>query len=238
MAGVSAVAVAGVLVEFGPAVREGFEGGAAAAVGAEEDVVVGAPLGVGRGLVAEGVEVEDGAKFSPGALLGFFDAFEAVAVGFGEGLLDGVADAPEGEWVFARELVEGLGDVEDQVDDPGFGFLASEVVYSDTPVHRFQVRALPPKEREMDVEDYARVLEAIAHPVRLTILEVLREQPTLALAEIRKEVSERYMETDHRNVEFHLTKMQFCGVVRLGVEGGRKMATLLVDVTMPRVKKL
>jgi len=224
VAGVSAVAVAGVLVEFGPAVREGFEGGAAAAVGAEEDVVVGAPLGVGRGLVAEGVEVEDGAKFSPGALLGFFDAFEAVAVGFGEGLLDGVADAPEGEWVFARELVEGLGDVEDQVDD--------------TPVHRFQVRALPPKEREMDVEDYARVLEAIAHPVRLTILEVLREQPTLALAEIRKEVSERYMETDHRNVEFHLTKMQFCGVVRLGVEGGRKMATLLVDVTMPRVKKL
>lgn len=93
--------------------------------------------------------------------------------------------------------------------------------------------------REIDVEDITSILEGLAHPVRYHIYQILREnKDSLPLSELRKIVSERYMETDHRNVEFHVTKMQFCGVLRLHAVEGKKVATLLKDITMPRVKDL
>lgn len=91
--------------------------------------------------------------------------------------------------------------------------------------------------RELDVDDLATVLEGLAHGVRLTIYEILREKnETVPLAELRKLVSERYMETDHRTIEFHVTKMQFCGILRLHQVEGKKAATLVKKITLPRVE--
>lgn len=91
--------------------------------------------------------------------------------------------------------------------------------------------------REMDVDDMATVLEGLAHAVRLTIYEILREKgDAVPLADLRRLVSERYMETDHRTIEFHVTKMQFCGILRLHQAEGKKVATLVKRISMPRVE--
>lgn len=93
--------------------------------------------------------------------------------------------------------------------------------------------------RDMDVDDYATIFEGLAHAVRMTIHDCLRENGgSLTLAELRKLVSERYMETDHRSIEFHVTKMQFCGLVRLHQVEGKKVATLLLEIALPKIKTL
>lgn len=92
-----------------------------------------------------------------------------------------------------------------------------------------------PKPRELDVDELARAIEGVAHPFRVTILEILREKKRLPMGELRRLVEERYMPIETRNLQFHVFKMQMSGLVRMEREGNRDRVTLLRDVVV-RVK--
>lgn len=94
-----------------------------------------------------------------------------------------------------------------------------------------------PKPRELDVDELARAIDGVAHPFRVTILTILREKQRLPMGELRRLVAARYMPIETRNLQFHVYKMQMCGLVRMEREGNRDHVTLLRDVTV-RVKDL
>jgi DNA-binding transcriptional ArsR family regulator len=83
---------------------------------------------------------------------------------------------------------------------------------------------------DMDLDQAAAIYDALGHPIRLAILRALQKEKTLPLAELRKRVSDLYIEVDTRNVQFHLYKMQSAGVVASERAGGREMLTLKKDV--------
>lgn len=91
------------------------------------------------------------------------------------------------------------------------------------------------KQPDMDVDELARLLEGVAHPYRLTILEVLREKKQMPMGELRRVVSERYLEIETRNLQFHVFKMQMSGLVHMERVEGRDHVKLLKDVAV-RVK--
>lgn len=88
------------------------------------------------------------------------------------------------------------------------------------------------KQPDMDVDELARLLEGVSHPFRLTILEVLRDKKQMPMGELRRAVSERYMEIETRNLQFHVFKMQMSGLVHMERIEGRDHVTLLKDVTV------
>lgn len=92
-----------------------------------------------------------------------------------------------------------------------------------------------PKQRELTVDELARAIEGVAHPFRVTILEILREKKRVPMGELRRLVEERYLPIETRNLQFHVFKMQMCGLVLMEREGNRDHVTLLRDVTF-RVK--
>lgn len=87
------------------------------------------------------------------------------------------------------------------------------------------------KKKDLAVDDWARVYEALAHAFRITILEILREEKRMSMADLRRAVAARYMDIETRNLQFHAFKMHMGGVVRIDREGGRDYVTLLRDVT-------
>lgn len=91
------------------------------------------------------------------------------------------------------------------------------------------------KARELDVVERTRAIEGVAHPFRWTILEVLREKKRIPMGELRRLVEERYMPIETRNLQFHVFKMQMCGLVLMEREGNRDHVTLIRDITV-RVK--
>lgn len=92
-----------------------------------------------------------------------------------------------------------------------------------------------PKARELDVDELARAIEGVAHPFRVTILEILREKKRLPMGELRRLVEEAYMPIETRNLQFHVFKMQMSGLVRMEREGNRDHVELVRDVIV-RVK--
>lgn len=87
------------------------------------------------------------------------------------------------------------------------------------------------KKKQTDVDDWARIHEALAHAFRLTILEILREEKRMSMADLRRAVAARYKDIETRNLQFHTYKMHMGGVVRIDREEGRDYVTLLKDVT-------
>lgn len=53
----------------------------------------------------------------------------------------------------------------------------------------------------------------------------------LPLADLRREVSKKWIEIDTRNLQFHLYKMQV-GIVRVEREAGREVASLAKEVVV------
>lgn len=87
------------------------------------------------------------------------------------------------------------------------------------------------KKKKIDMDEWARIHEALAHAFRLTILEILREEKRMSMADLRRAVAARYRDIETRNLQFHVFKMHMGGVVRIDREGGRDYVTLLRDVT-------
>ncbi len=87
-----------------------------------------------------------------------------------------------------------------------------------------------PKKKQIDVDEWARVYEGLAHAFRLTILDVLRKEKRVSMADLRRAVSERYMDIETRNLQFHAFKMQMGGLVRIEREGSRDFVVLVRDV--------
>lgn len=87
-----------------------------------------------------------------------------------------------------------------------------------------------PKARKLDVDELGRLTEGIAHPFRLTILEILRKKKRLPMGELRRLVEEAYMPIETRNLQFHVFKMQMSGLVRMEREGNRDHVELVRDV--------
>ena len=87
-----------------------------------------------------------------------------------------------------------------------------------------------PKARKMDVDELGRMVEGIAHPFRLVILDILRKKKRLPMAELRRLVEDVYMPIETRNLQFHVFKMQMSGLVRMEREGNRDHVELLRDV--------
>lgn len=83
---------------------------------------------------------------------------------------------------------------------------------------------------DMDLDQAAAIYDALGHPIRLAILRALQKEKTLPLAELRKRVSDLYIEVDTRNVQFHLYKMQMAELVKSERIGGRESISLLRNV--------
>lgn len=86
-----------------------------------------------------------------------------------------------------------------------------------------------------DVDELATLYEGLSHPVRVAAYQVLLENGRTPLADLRREVSKKWIEIDTRNLQFHLYKMQVAGIVRVEREAGREVAQLAKEVTV-RVK--
>lgn len=87
---------------------------------------------------------------------------------------------------------------------------------------------------EEDADELANLHDGLAHPFRVTVLRVLREEKRMTLADLRRAVEKAYMPIDAKNLQFHLMKMQMGGIVRLAREEGRDVAYLACDVTLKR----
>ena len=87
-----------------------------------------------------------------------------------------------------------------------------------------------PKARKMDVNELGRLVEGIAHPFRLVILDILRKKKRLPMAELRRLVEEAYMPIETRNLQFHVFKMQMSGLVKMEREGNRDHVELVRGV--------
>lgn len=86
--------------------------------------------------------------------------------------------------------------------------------------------------KNLDVDELATIADGIGHPVRAAILYALREKSPQMLPDLRRDVSARYIETDSRNLQFHLFKMQLAGLVSVQKDGNRQTASLIKDVTV------
>lgn len=89
-----------------------------------------------------------------------------------------------------------------------------------------------PKARKPDVDELGRLVEGIAHPFRLVILDILRKKKRLPMAELRRLVEDAYMPIETRNLQFHVFKMQMSGLVKMEREGNRDHVELLRDVVV------
>lgn len=89
-----------------------------------------------------------------------------------------------------------------------------------------------PKARKLDVDELGRFAEGIAHPFRLTILDILRKKKRLPMAELRRLVEAQYMPIETRNLQFHVFKMQMSGLVKMEREGNRDAVELVQDVEL------
>lgn len=83
---------------------------------------------------------------------------------------------------------------------------------------------------DLTLDEAAAIYDALGHPIRLAILRALQKEKSLPLAELRKRVTDLYIEVDTRNVQFHLYKMQMARVVQSERVGGREIVSLLTDV--------
>lgn len=83
-----------------------------------------------------------------------------------------------------------------------------------------------------DFDELATVCDALGHPIRVAIYTVLRKEKRLALAELRRAVSEAYMETDTRGVQFHLYKLQLARIVAVTRQQGREVVELVRTVSV------
>lgn len=91
--------------------------------------------------------------------------------------------------------------------------------------------------KDEDVDELATLYEGLSHPVRVAAYQVLRDKGRLPLADLRREVSKKWIEIDTRNLQFHLYKMQVAGIVSVEREAGREVASLRKEVTI-RAKAL
>lgn len=87
------------------------------------------------------------------------------------------------------------------------------------------------KKKELGIDEWAQIYEGLAHAFRITILNILREEKRMSMADLRRAVAARYMDIETRNLQFHAFKMHMGGLVRIDREGGRDYVTLLKDVT-------
>lgn len=85
-----------------------------------------------------------------------------------------------------------------------------------------------------DPDELANLFDGLAHPFRVAILRVLRKERRMLLAELRRSVSDAYMQIDQRNLQFHLHKMQVAGLVKFQREEGREVVYLVQDVSLKR----
>ena len=83
-----------------------------------------------------------------------------------------------------------------------------------------------------DPDELAPYFEALAHPFRVAILNELRKEPTMPIAELRRRVAANYEEIDTRNIQFHLFRMQLAGVIETTREEGQAVARLRMDVRL------
>ena len=83
-----------------------------------------------------------------------------------------------------------------------------------------------------DPDQLAPYFEALAHPFRVAILNELRKEPMMPIAELRRRVAANYEEIDTRNIQFHLFRMQLAGVIETTREDGQAVARLLKDVKL------
>lgn len=91
---------------------------------------------------------------------------------------------------------------------------------------------MPRDNADMTLDELATLADGVAHPIRVAILRALREKSPMSKKDLRRVVSDAYMEIDTRTVQFHLYKMHVCGLVQLSREGGREIATLVKDVQL------
>lgn len=87
---------------------------------------------------------------------------------------------------------------------------------------------------EEDADELANLHDGLAHPFRVVVLRVLREEKRMTLADLRRAVEKAYMPIDAKNLQFHLMKMQMGGIVRLAREEGRDVAYLACDIVVKR----
>lgn len=83
----------------------------------------------------------------------------------------------------------------------------------------------------------AGLLDGLAHPFRVTIYRVLKEDGPLPIADLRRRVAEEYARLDASNLLFHLFRMQSSGIVVVRKEQGKDIARLVLDVAV-RTKPL
>ncbi len=76
------------------------------------------------------------------------------------------------------------------------------------------------------------LFEAMAHPFRVAIRNVLRKENGLTIAELRRCVSANYEEIDTRNIQFHLFRMQMNGVVSVAKAEKKEIVTLVRDISL------
>lgn len=86
------------------------------------------------------------------------------------------------------------------------------------------------KTNDEDLDETAALADALAHPIRVAMIQVLRKERKIAAADLRRAVSSLYGEIDTRNLQFHLYKMQSARVLTVVREGGRDVVTLERDV--------
>lgn len=94
---------------------------------------------------------------------------------------------------------------------------------------------MPLTDAHLPLEELANLHDALGHPVRVTVLRVLRVKVRMPLAELRVAVAAQQGELDTRNLQFHVGKMQRAGIVDVQREGGRDVVQLARDVAL-RVK--
>lgn len=82
----------------------------------------------------------------------------------------------------------------------------------------------------MDIDELADLFDALGHGVRLAMLEILRKEKRMTLADLRTAVAEQYEPITGGNAQFHVMTMARGGIVKVEREGGRDVVTLVRDV--------
>ena len=99
--------------------------------------------------------------------------------------------------------------------------------------HLMRVTTIEPP---MDIDEGADLLDALGHSVRLAMLEILRKEKRMTLADLRTAVADKFEPLTGGNAQFHVTKMARGGIVKVEREGGRDVVTLVRDVKVRVVK--
>lgn len=91
---------------------------------------------------------------------------------------------------------------------------------------------MPKARRKLSVDERAKLAEGVSHAFRFVIMDILTERKRLPMAELRRLVEEAYMPIETRNLQFHVFKMQMCGLVKMEREGNRDHVELVRVVTL------